>query len=183
MAIILPNRYSEQKIDLVQEFRSLKLRSLNGDLSFTPSKDFIKSNFKKLEFISENFPNDIISGSLSLQIFGLLLRETNDIDILIPDKGRYPKYKNNLYGDDEVNLENRLGIINFEYKSGIFSRTNKYDVDFFEDMGSSYIEFEFNDKKLKLHNPLEVIDYKIKMSSNRKHKTDLINIFSYFENN
>jgi hypothetical protein len=182
MAIIIPRRAPSTKFDLIQEFRSLKLKAFNEEISFKPSVDFIKLNKTKLEFISSNFPNDIITGSLSLQILGLLLRETNDIDILIKDKNRYSNYKNSSYSE-ESEIKNRLGFIDFSYKKSLLSRTIKYEVDFFEDAGSNYIEFDFNDKKMKLQHPLEVIDCKIKMSNNRKHLKDLHFIFSHFEEN
>jgi hypothetical protein len=189
MAIIIPRRAPSTKFDLIQEFRSLKLKAFNEEISFNPSVDFIKLNKKKLEFISNNFPDDIITGSLSLQILGLLVRETNDIDILIKDKNRYSNYKNSSYSESEI--KNRLGFIDFSYKKSFLSRTNKYQVDFFEDTGSNYIEFDFNDKKMKLQHPLEVIDQKIKIwsrekfvaSNNRKHLKDLHFIFSHFEEN
>ena len=171
--------------ELKTEFRDYKLKSLNGEVSFAPSESSIEKYKDTLYFISDKFPNDIISGSLALNIFGLISRDTNDIDIIIDDKDRYPKYHKDHY-DDEFSSKNRLGFLEFRYKRGIFTSEKIYNVDFFHNSyGASFITFEFNDKQLKLHNPLEIIDYKLNMaidpkisrSTSRKHNEDLTRIF------
>lgn len=151
--------------ELKSEFRDLKLKVINNEVKLSISDDRIEVLSDKLEFIQNTFPNDIISGSLALKLFGLLNRDHNDIDILIKDKGRYSDYS-------------------FKYKKGFLSRTIKYDVDFFHDIDSSYTECKFNGKILKIHNPLEVINYKINMimgsnDSNHKHRNDLDTLFYY----
>ena len=70
--------------ELQTEFRDYKLKVLNGEIDFNPT---LKEKYKDLlYFISDEFPNDIISGSLALNILGLIYRDTNDIDIIIDDK-------------------------------------------------------------------------------------------------
>ena len=172
--------------ELQTEFRDYKLKVLNGEINFTPSAKALDKHKDLLYFISDTLPNDIISGSLALNIFGLIYRDTNDIDILIDDKNRYPKYVKDGYDDDEFSTPNRLGYREFKHKRGIFTSEKKYKVDFFHnDNNSSFITIDFNGKSLKVHNPLEVMDYKLNMaintkvysSTSRKHNEDLTQIF------
>lgn len=171
--------------ELKTEFRDYKLKVLNGEISFTPSAKALDKHKDLLQFISDKLPNDIISGSLSLNIFGLIYRDTNDIDMLIDDEGRYSDYLKDGY-DDDFSTPNRLGYVDFKYKRGIFTSEKKYKVDFFHnDNNSSFITIDFNGKQLKVHNPLEVMDYKLNMaintkvysSTSRKHNEDLTQIF------
>ena len=68
----------------------------------------------------------------------------------------------------------------------IFPKYKEYKVDFFyNDSVASFITIDFNGKQLKVHNPLEVMDYKLNMAINtkvysvtsRKHNEDLTQIF------
>lgn len=171
--------------ELKSEFRNFKLKVINGEQKFA-IKDFNIEKFKdKLYFISDRFPGDIISGSLALNLFGLINRDSNDIDILIEDPSRFSNYTKDGY-DDEISTPNRLGYIAFRYKRGIFSSEKNYVVDFFHnDYDASFMTFKFANKEIKIHNPLEIIDYKLRMatsskslqSTSRKHNEDLTQIF------
>jgi len=171
--------------ELQTEFRDYKLKVINSEINFTPSAKALDKHKDLLYFISDKLPDDIISGSLALNIFGLIYRDTNDIDIIIKDKNRYPKYVKDGYDDDEFSTPNRLGYVEFKHKRGIFTSEKEYKVDFFHNEGASFIEIDFNGKKLKVHNPLEVMDYKLNMalnskvfsSTSRKHNEDLTQIF------
>jgi hypothetical protein len=181
--------------ELKTEFRDYKLKVLNGEINFTPSDKDLNKNKDLLQFISDKLPNDIISGSLALSIFGLINRDTNDIDILIEDKDRYTKYNKDGYDDVEFSTPNRLGYREIKYqkpavgieKIRIIRRKEEiYTVDFFHnDNNSSFITINFNGKQLKIHNPLEIIDYKLNMAINSKvyrptrskHNEDLTRIF------
>lgn len=171
--------------ELQTEFRDYKLKVISGEINFTPSAKALDKHKDLLYFISDKLPDDIISGSLALNIFGLIYRDTNDIDIIIKDKNRYPKYVKDGYDDDEFSTPNRLGYVEFKHKRGIFTSEKDYKVDFFHNEGASFIEVDFNGKKLKVHNPLEVMDYKLNMalnskvfsSTSRKHNEDLTQIF------
>jgi hypothetical protein len=171
--------------ELQTEFRDYKLKVISGEINFRPSVKALDKHKDLLYFISDKLPNDIISGSLALNIFGLIYRDTNDIDILIDDKNRYPKYVKDGYDDDEFSTPNRLGYVEFKHKRGIFTSEKEYKVDFFHNEVASFIEVDFNGKKLKVHNPLSVMDYKLNMalnskvysSTSRKHNEDLTQIF------
>ena len=179
--------------DLRMEFRNFKLKSINNEIEFKISDSVVDENKELLTFITDNFPNDIITGSLALKLFGLISRKSNDIDILIKDKNRYDNYIIDGY-DDEFTTPNRLGFKSFKYKKGIFSKEVEYNVDFFEDKNVTFLEFTIdisttfhsNIKKIKIHNPLEIMDYKLGIFANpkvgratgRKHNEDLTQIFS-----
>jgi len=179
--------------DLRMKFRNFKLKSINNEIEFKISDSMIDENKELLTFITDTFPNDIITGSLALKLFGLIGRKSNDVDILIKDKNRYDKYIIDNY-DDEFTTPNRLGYKPFKYKKGIFSKEVEYNVDFFEDKNVPFLEFTIdisttfhsNIKKIKIHNPLEIMDYKLGIFANpkvgratgRKHNEDLTQIFS-----
>lgn len=170
-----------EEIDYISEYRDLKIRILNGENLFKINKHKIKQHKNMLDFISSKLPGDIITGSLSLSIYGMINRDIGDIDILIKDSQRYSSYKKYGYGDDDI--ENRLGYKFFKYKPSFFTRSKYYDVDFFLDKGCLYEEFNYNGFNLKVHNPLEIISHKIKMIKNKKtssskHSGDLYRIFN-----
>jgi hypothetical protein len=85
--------------ELQTEFRDYKLKVLNNEITFTPSKDALEKHKDVLSFISHHLPNDIISGSLALNILGLLHRPTADVDMIIDDKNRYSKYVKDGYDE------------------------------------------------------------------------------------
>jgi hypothetical protein len=178
--------------ELKAEFRNFKLKSISNEINFNISETVIKENKDLLNFLTDNFPNDVITGSLALKLLGLLSRKSNDIDILIKDKNRYDRYILDGY-DDEFTTPNRLGYKPFKHKKGIFSKEVEYDVDFFEDKNVPFLEFTIdisttfnsNIKKIKIHNPLEIMNFKLGIFANpkvaratgRKHNEDLTQIF------
>ena len=163
------------EVDLKLEFRNYKLGVINNEINFNITKDVLRKNKEILHFITDNFPNDIISGSLALNIFGLLHRSISDIDILINDENRYNRYVKDSYNEED--LPNRLGYIYFKYKRNIFTSIKDFKVDFFINDKASFITSKFNNKEIKVHNPLEIIDFKMKMKK-YKHNIDLSNIFA-----
>ena len=179
--------------ELKAEFRNYKLKSINNEINFKISESVVKENKDLLAFLTDNFPSDIITGSLALKLLGLLSRKNNDIDILIKDKNRYDRYILDGY-DDEFTTPNRLGYKPFKHKKGIFSKEVEYNVDFFEDKNVPFLEFTIdisttfnsNIKKIKIHNPLEIMNFKLGIFANpkviretgRKHNEDLTRIFA-----
>ncbi len=167
--------------DFITELRELKLKMISGEVNFEISKDSIKNFNTELKFIKKNFTNDIITGSIALNLFSLINRDISDIDILIKDESRYNRYNNHNYGDGEKLTPNRLGFIKFDYRKNFFSFKKTYEVDFFKDVGSTFIEFEFEGIKLKVQHPIEVISQKMTMSKHHKHWRDLEIIFANFD--
>jgi hypothetical protein len=187
--------------DLRMEFRSFKLKCINNEIEFKISDSVVNENKSLLSFITDTFPNDIITGSLALKLLGLISRKSNDIDILIKDRNRYDRYILDGY-DDEFATPNRLGYKSFKYKKRcligteklqLFPKYKEYTVDFFEDKNVNFLEFTIdistilhsNIKKIKIHNPLEIMDYKLAIFANTKvvkatgikHNEDLTTIF------
>jgi hypothetical protein len=180
------NGYRFSNSELIKEFRDYKLKIINGDIDFKVSKSGSRLVSDQLNFMRSDFSNDVLTGSVALILFGLLKRYPSDIDVLIKDSDRYPHYiKGNSYSDiNEMDTKNRLGYRNFYYKNGIFSGKREYVVDFFEDIGNSFIEVEigsfFSKKVIKVDNPINILSYKMKMAidnNSEKHGVDLTKIF------
>lgn len=173
---------------LISSLRDFKLKLINSELKF----DLIKSSnindniSDKLDFVIHTFPDDIISGSLSLYLFGLITRTPNDIDIVISDKNRYDKYLIGDNYDDKLLIPNRLGVRSFKYKKNFFSKERDYEVDFFEDKNPVFLTLPYNRKLIKIHNPIDVIQLKLDIIKNsgsyttvaRKHRDDLTYILN-----
>lgn len=172
--------------DLIKEFRDFKINVLEGNITFQSYKK--KNNFEdfseKLDFISDTFPNDLISGSLALNLLGILTRKSNDIDIVIDDRKRYPSYVVGHY-DDEFTTPNRLGVREFKWKKNIFVKEKLFEVDLFENKEAKFLTFQYGRNKIKIQNPVEIIQHKLEIIQNkmvasstiRKHNEDLTQIF------
>lgn len=169
--------------ELKKEFRDFKLKVISGDIVFNITNESISKLKDELRFIKDTFEDDdILTGSTALRLFGLLYRGSSDIDMLIKDKERYSGYSNDQYSD--FNIPNRLGNLDFSYKQSFFSRTKKYKVDFFQDLGCNFTEIEIgsfvDNNIIKIHNPIEIIDFKMKLAIDGKidkHNEDLTKIF------
>ena len=163
----------------LNEFRDFKLRLISSDVEFNINKESVKKYKNELFFIKSNFPNDIITGSLALNLLGLIDREISDIDILIDDVNRYSNYNLSSYKEDTI--VNRLGFIYFNYKRNFFTRRRYYTVDFFKNVNVDYIEFEFQGTTLKVQHPLMIMSLKREMNNRHKHCRDLEIIFQKFD--
>ena len=71
--------------DWTPYLRDFKLGIITGDREIKASLEILKRFDEQLTFIKDEFPDDVITGSLGLNIFGFLDREISDIDILIKD--------------------------------------------------------------------------------------------------
>ncbi len=170
--------------ELKSEFRNYKLRAINSELNFKLIDEFNSETSELLDFVCNTFPNDIVSGSFALHLLNLVARKNNDLDIIIPDRNRYDKYLIGDY-DDEFSTPNRLGFRDIKYKKNIFSKEKTYEVDFFENKEASYLTFDYKGHKLKIHNPLEIMQFKldivlnpkVPLRTSRKHNEDLTRIF------
>ena len=183
--IVMLDGYVSDEVDYISKFRDLKIRMINGENLFQIDKDKLKQHKDKLDFISDTLSNDIITGSLSLSLYGLLNRDIGDIDILIKDSDRYDSYRSYGYGEDDIS--SRLGYKNIKYKPSFFKISKTYEVDFFKDNGVHFEEFNYNGTTLKVHHPIEIISHKIeinRITASSKHSGDLYRIFEYinFEN-
>ncbi len=173
------------KDELKTEFRNYKLKAISGDFVYNLSPSAFQSDIsEKIDFIVNTMPEDIISGSLALYLLGLIHRNSNDIDIIIPDKNRFDKYTVGDY-DDEFTTPNRLGYRQIKYKKNFLSKEKTFEVDFFENKNASFLTFSYGKHTIKIHHPLEIMQFKLDIINNtkavsrtsRKHNEDLTRIF------
>jgi len=165
--------------DWTPYLRDFKLGIITGDVELKVSQSALKKFELQLEFIKDEFPNDIITGSLGLNIFGFLDREISDIDILIKDKERYTGYNSGEYyrrtKNNELDMDSRLGYLEIKHKrTGIWNKLfpKKYKVDFFQDNGQRYLEIEYKEHTYKVQHPIDILETKSTLCGN-KHYRDL----------
>jgi len=165
------------------ELRDFKLSVITGDLDLKVELVNLNRFKKELKYIKDNFTNDIITGSLALNLFGIIERNISDIDIIIDDRERYEDYTLGiLYGRPlgEHVMDNRLGYKMFKVeKTGLFKKLQKtkyYKIDFFESSDSNYIEVDYDNHIYKLHNPIDILNTKSNLDTD-KHDNDLLSIF------
>ena len=166
------------------ELRDFKLSVITGDLDLKVELVNLNRFKKELKYIKDNFTNDIITGSLALNLFGIIERNISDIDIIIDDRERYEDYTLGVsYGNQingELKMDNRLGYKVFEdKKTGFFKllkRSKYYKIDFFESSDSNYIEVDYDNHIYKLHNPIDILNTKSNLDTD-KHDNDLLSIF------
>jgi len=114
------------------EIRDLKISIITNEINFRFDQNRVKELKNELRFIRKNFPDDIITGSLSLSLYGLLERSINDIDIVILDSSRYQNYdkSNRPYNDNSESISgNRLGTILFKFKKSFIPLHELSDKD------------------------------------------------------
>lgn len=169
--------------DWTPYLRDFKLGVITGDREIKANPESLKRFDELLAFIKDEFPGDIITGSLGLNIFGFIERDISDIDIMIKDKSRYSGYKSGVYygrtKGNELEMDSRHGFLEIKHrKPGIWNKLfpKKYKVDFFEDRGSKYVEVEYKGHVYKVQHPIDIIETKITLEGN-KHYRDLYCIF------
>jgi hypothetical protein len=165
--------------DWTPYLRDFKLGIITGDREINPCQKSLNKFDEQLTFIKDEFPNDIITGSLGLNIFGFLDREISDIDILIKDRERYSQYNSGEYyrrtKNNELDMERRLGYLEIKHrKRGIWGKLfpKKYKVDFFEDKGTRYSEVKYKGHVYKVQHPIDIIETKITLEGS-KHYRDI----------
>lgn len=165
--------------DWTPYLRDFKLGIITGEREINPCQKSLNKFDEQLTFIKDEFPNDIITGSLGLNIFGFLDREISDIDILIKDKERYTGYNSGEYyrrtKNNELDMDSRLGYLEIKHKRvGIWNKLfpKKYKVDFFQDNGQRYLEVEYKGHIYKVQHPLDILETKSTLAGN-KHYRDL----------
>lgn len=179
--------------------RDFKIKLITeGDIEFQVLPNMLEKYSKELEFLSVICPNDIITGSLALNLYGLIYRDIHDIDVLIKDKNRYDHYfDKHSYNNDTPSI-NRLGFKEHSYKKiyksnnilantlllifrdviELFTRNDYYQVDYFVDNGSRYNTFEYNGHTFKIHNVLDIIEQKLLLMKNIEEIELFISSFS-----
>ena len=165
--------------DWTPYLRDFKLSIITGEREIKISQESLKRFDEQLTFIKDEFANDVITGSLGLNIFGFLEREISDIDILIKDKERYTGYNSGEYyhrtKGNEVDMDCRLGYLEIKHKrTGIWNKffSKKYKVDFFQDNGQRYLEVEYKGHMYKVQHPMDILETKIDLEGS-KHFRDI----------
>ena len=87
----------------LSEMRNLKIRMVTEDIKFEVADNLSDLYSDQLNFIIDQYPEAIISGSLALNLYGLLYRDMSDID-LIMDKRPTGSFSKNRYGDENSRL-------------------------------------------------------------------------------
>lgn len=174
-----------------EDYRNFKLNVIQNNIQFSidPNRWFgLPKSIRSI--IVDYFYDDIITGSVSLYLHGLIDRQIKDIDVVLANSDRFPSYTRDVYGEeaDEINIDNRLGYRNFKYKEGfLFKTETEILVDFFVDKDGTYTYKRWNPdnwiatRGIKFHNPFEIIDYKMRMIHSKKQVDDLFNIFNKFQ--
>lgn len=165
--------------DWTPYLRDFKLGIITGEREIKANPENLKKFDEQLTFIKDEFPADVITGSLGLNIFGFLDREISDIDILIKNKERYTGYNSGEYyhraKGNELDMDSRLGYLEIKHKKpGIWNKLfpKKYKVDFFQYNSQNYIEVEYKEHIYKVQHPLDILETKSVLVGN-KHYRDL----------
>jgi hypothetical protein len=164
------------------------------DIKFEVADNLSDLYSDQLNFIIDQYPEAIISGSLALNLYGLLYRDMSDIDLIMNKIPTGSFYKNS-YGDENIETTSvRLGYQhiteNFKWKN-LFRKRKTYKVDFFIDNDNKvkYNTFTFKGKTLKIQDPVQIAEQKIEMVNNadnyqyrakQKHNKDLFMFFKNF---
>ena len=153
------------------ELRNLKIEIVSGERKVEISEAAKKKHAKELRFIGSTFlKEDVITGSLALNLYGLIDRKVGDIDIMIQDPSRYQGYvAGHRYGepeDGEMKLSNRLGSkIFIELSKGLLrfipflKKGRTWEVDFFE-AEPKFVAFEFEGREYRVQEPMAVVETK-----------------------
>lgn len=187
--------------DPKSSLRDLKIKMItNDDIVFSIKNQNIDIYKTELDFIKKTCPNDIITGSLALNLYGLINREYNDIDVLIKDKNRYTGYYNidHSYGGDIDFSDNRLGYKDHIYQKELkfknvllnnllfpftllinnliklFGNEYNFKVDYFLDNDVRFNTFEYKGHNYKIHCPLQILEQKVSMSINIENDNSFI---------
>lgn len=178
--------------------RELKILMITtDDIKFSVSPERLDVYKPELDFLKINCPDDVITGSFALNLYNLINRDTNDIDILIKDKNRY-SYYNDEQGYGDVGLsENRLGYkyhihrkevkINNNFLQSLlfpiihtintlirfFGNEYNFKVDYFIDEGVRFNTFEYKGHTYKIHCPIQIMEQKLDMFLNDSNNTHI----------
>jgi hypothetical protein len=171
--------------------RDLKIQMITtDDVKFSVSTVNMEVHENELDFLKIACPDDVITGSFALNLYGLINRGCNDIDVLIKDKDRYPNghyYNDHSYSGDVNFSENRLGfkyhihrkevtiknpflnsllhpfLLPINYLIKVFGNEYNFKVDYFIDNDVRYNTFEYKGHTYKIHCPLQIMDQKLDM--------------------
>ena len=175
-------RYNNGSIKLSDEdiseikslFRNFKLDIIESNIKLEINeKNFEKFvQTKKFQAFSKFTPKEIITGSLSLYLFGLIDREPSDIDVICLDTKPYQPFIGRSYSFD---IPHYYGYHDYEIKKWFWQPT-WVTIDFFEFQDEEFVEWG----GLKIEQPLNIIQKKFNIVCSQdlsnKHYHDLKSI-------
>ena len=170
--------------EILSLWRNLQIEVLEGrkfPINEKSYKEFVKSD--KYTAYTEFTPGEIITGSNALKIFGLLDRDTIDLDVVITDPLKYGKLGKAMYSNET--LENYIGTKRFTMKHW-FKSNKEFHFDFFQFNDTQFIELDIfkSTSGLKVELPLNIIRRKIELADSfgmkygEKHLTDVMEILT-----
>jgi hypothetical protein len=161
--------------------------------------EYVNSISDKLVFLNDKFSNFVITGSLALNIYGLINRITTDTDLIVKELPKCSTINNtNDYNIDELYIPNtrRLGYIYLNNKTSfleiinILKKRRNYTIDMFYDFDNKvkYNTFKHLGKEYKIQDAIQLIDQKRALLKNyannksstvgaHKHNYDLYKIY------
>ena len=74
------------------ELRNVKLKIITEGFKFSIKSSVLNKMSIQLDMVKSTFFEDIITGSLALNLYDLIYRDISDIDIIIKDSERYANY-------------------------------------------------------------------------------------------
>jgi hypothetical protein len=166
-------------------FRNFKLDIIESNIKLEISeKNFNKFiQTKQYQAFSKFTPEEIITGSTSLYLFGLIDREPVDVDVICFDGKSYEPFIDRSYSFD---VPNYFGYRDFKVKKRFWNKSTWVTIDFFEFQDEEFIEYKrFNTHLIKIENPLNIIQKKFNIvcsenvNLSNKHYHDLKRILNF----
>lgn len=177
--------------------RDLKIRLITEDINLQVKQRCVDKYSEKIDTILANFDDFIITGSLALNLYGLLDRNISDIDVILFDQ----KYDIPMLGSNHLEQGNfntdRLGycylsngnpfsLLGFlrsankiKYLNDFMSpKKEKFDLFLDKEKERKFITFSYKGKNIKVHSPIEIIEQKISMIEGNKNSYYVMNSVS-----
>lgn len=164
------------------EWRNTKLKVMLSEINFEPNLNLIrnKSIFKQTswDIIEKYKGKSIITGSTALKAFGLLERETSDLDLIAIDESiiKYKGEPGYNYGRQRTPTFNIIGYDNVKLKTLKIFTNKTLRIDFFENKKQTIIEKD----GFLFHSPLEIMEQKIELCSDPYLREDRLKDFEDF---
>lgn len=166
--------------DSIIEIRNLKLRLINENIDYKINYNYLNSIEKILEVTNSNYKDYIFTGSIALNIYGLINRNYKDIDIILPkdfninDDGTFNQVTHYPSGDDSDFCSKRMGYKDVRPKislskssikdifSTIFSSDNniRYDIYHDEDNKVKYNTFRYEGESYRIQDVCQLMEQK-----------------------
>ena len=164
------------------EWRNTKLKLMLSEINFEPNLNLIrnKSMFKQTSWdIIERYKGkSIITGSTALKAFGLLERETSDLDLIAIDESiiKFKGEPSSNYGRHHTPTFSIIGYDNVKLKTLKIFTNKTLRIDFFENKKQTIIEKD----GFLFHSPLEIMEQKIELCSDIYLREDRMKDFEDF---